>query len=185
MQAIIIAAGMSKRLKPLTDDTPKCMLNVGNKPIIQHQINILRSAGVGGISIITGHCHEKIRIKDKNITYFFNEDYQNNNILESLFYAEEVINGDVIILYSDIIFEKVVVERLFDSSDEISMVVDVNWKYNYIDRRDHPIEEAEAVILSDNYHVLKIGKIVDGEKTEVSGEFIGMMKLCGNGTKKG
>jgi L-glutamine-phosphate cytidylyltransferase len=181
MQAIIIAAGKGKRLSPLTDDTPKCMLHIGDMPIIQHQINTLRSAGVERISIIKGYCQKKIQLKDPDISYFFNEDYQNNNILESLFYAEEAIIGDVIILYSDIIFEKGVVEKLFESSDEISIMVDVDWKNHYVGRRDHPIEEAEAVILGNNGEIQQIGKVINGEKAEVFGEFIGMIKLCGNG----
>ena len=183
MLAIIIAAGKGERLMPLTNDKPKCMLDVGGRPIIQHQVNTLRSAGVDRVAIIKGYQHERVRIKDQNVSSFLNEDYQNNNILESLFYAEEVIKGDVIILYSDIIFEKTVVDKLLKSSDEISIVVDMDWKNNYVDRNDHPIEEAEGVILDDNSKVRQIGKILGGEKSQISGEFIGMMKLCGQGAE--
>jgi choline kinase len=183
MQAIIIAAGLGRRLKPLTDHLPKCMLEIDGKSIIQHQVNTLRSAGVEKIAIIKGYCEEKVQLEGQNLEYFLNSDYKYNNILESLFCAEEVINDEVIILYSDIIFEKSVVERLLKSHNEISIVVDVGWKDNYIDRRDHPLEEAEGVILDDNSQVCQIGKIVEEGKAEVSGEFIGMMKLCGQGSE--
>ena len=183
MQAIIIAAGLGRRLKPLTDHLPKCMLEIDGKSIIQHQVNTLRSAGVERIAIIKGYCEEKVQLEGQNPTYFFNRDYKYNNILESLFYAEEVINDQVIILYSDIIFEKTVVERLLKSHNEISIVIDVDWKNNYVDRRDNPMEDAEGVILDDNSQIRQIGKIIEEGKAEVSGEFIGMMKLRGQGSE--
>jgi choline kinase len=74
-----------------------------------------------------------------------------------------------------------VVEKLLASKEEISIVVDINWKDNYVNRLDHPIEEAESVIFDDNGYVRKIGKSLDVDKSLVSGEFIGMLKLCGQG----
>ena len=183
MRAIIIAAGLGKRLRPLTDSMPKCMLKIGGKSIIQHQVDTLRSAGIDEITIIKGYCQEKVSLEGHNPTYFLNKDYENNNILESLFYAEEAINDEVIILYSDIIFNKTVVDRLLESHNEISIVVDVDWKKNYVDRHDHPLEEAEGVMFDENYHVQQIGKIVEEGKAEVSGEFIGMLKLRGQGSE--
>ena len=181
MKAIIIAAGIGARLKPLTDDKPKCMLELAGKPLIKHQTDILMSLGINDITIIKGYQEEKINFADSNFNYYLNTNYQNNNILESLFYAESEIEGEVIVLYSDILFDKEVVEKLLASNEEISIVVDVNWKTNYVNRRDHPIEEAESVIFDNNGHVRKIGKILDVDKSLVSGEFIGMLKLCGQG----
>jgi len=115
--------------------------------------------------------------------YFLNQDYQNNNILESLFYAEEAINGEVIILYSDIIFEKTIVDQLIESQDEISLVVDADWKNNYVDRDDNPMEAAEFVVLDDDSQVRQVGKIFKGGDISFAGEFIGMMKLKGQGSE--
>ena len=95
---------------------------------------------------------------------------------------EEVINGNIIIAYSDILFESNVVKRLLESDHDISVVVDIDWRGYYVDRKDHPIEEAENVIFNSNNEVVKIGKIVTG-KQEVHGEFIGMMKLTNRGAK--
>jgi L-glutamine-phosphate cytidylyltransferase len=181
MKAIIIAAGIGARLKPFTDDQPKCMLELGGKPLIEHQTDILRSLGISDISIIKGYRQEKIDFSDSNFNYYLNENYRKNNILESLFCAEPEIRGEVVILYSDIIFKMEVVKKLLESKEKISIVVDVNWKTNYVDRRDHPIEEAESVIFDDKGCVRKIGKILDVDKSLVSGEFIGMLKLCGEG----
>ena len=183
MRAIIVAAGLGKRLRPLTDSLPKCMLKIGEKSIIQHQVDILTSLGIEEIVIIKGYCQEKVFLEGQNPTYFINKDYKNNNILESLFYAEKAINGRVIILYSDIIFDREVVKQLIESQDEISLVVDSNWQNNYIDRNDNPMEAAEFVVLGENSKVSQVGKIYREGKVGIAGEFIGMMKLGSQGSK--
>ena len=181
MKAIIIAAGMGKRLMPYTKDRPKCMLEIGKKPLIKHQADILISLGIKEIHVIKGYKQAALDIFKLDFNYYVNENYQNNNILESLFYAEPEINGQVIILYSDIIFNKKVVEKLLESKEEISIVADVDWEKNYIGRRDHPIAEAESVILDGKGYVQKIGKTLGVDKDLISGEFIGMLMLRGNG----
>ena len=85
--------------------------------------------------------------------------------------------------FDDIIFNKTVVQRLIESQNEISLVVDVNWKKNYVDRYDNPMEASEFVVSEDNLRVSKIGKIFKQSKAEIAGEFIGMMKLGSQGSK--
>jgi len=88
------------------------------------------------------------------LNYFYNKDYESNNILNSIFYGEKVINGNIIIAYSDILFESNVVQRLLDSDHDISIVVDIDWRGYYVDREGHPIEEAEKVIFNSNNEVI-------------------------------
>tara|TARA_B100000686_G_scaffold354783_1_gene467197 strand:+ start:4064 stop:4828 length:765 start_codon:yes stop_codon:yes gene_type:complete len=181
MKAIIIAAGRGKRMKKVTEEIPKCLLPIAGRPLMEIQLEILRSLGIFDVNVIKGYKKEKISFPE--VKYFINDDYLNNNILESLFYAEEVIYGEVIIHYCDIIFEKSIVMRLMESDADISIVVDVDWQENYRDRKDHPIDEAENVIFDKNYCVQQIGKIIDGDKYSISGEFIGMVKLSDRGAK--
>ena len=179
-QAIVIAAGMGNRLKHYTEETPKCLLEVGGKTILQRQIDIYRECGINKLAVVRGYKSEKINYP--GIVYFQNDDYQNNNILNSLFYAEDALNGDVIVSYSDIIFEPWVVERLLTSSHDISLVIDVDWRHTYKGRSHHPVTEAESVVLDANNHVAEIGKIVTSKK-DVHGEFIGMLKLSDRGCR--
>lgn len=181
MKAIIIAAGRGKRMNQMTVDLPKCMLPFDGKPLIEIQIDILRSLGIQEIIVVKGYKEEKVLFPD--IDYYINHDYMNNNILESLFCAEAKIAGDVIIHYCDIIFDKKIVKKLLESKDDISLVADVNWKANYVGRKHHPIEEAENVIFDNNYCVEQIGKILEEQKDNASGEFIGMLKLTNSGAK--
>ncbi|MDC0517574.1 helix-turn-helix domain-containing protein [Candidatus Pelagibacter sp.] len=179
-KALIIAAGLGSRLKKHTENLPKCMLDFGGKTLLQRQIDSYKICGVKDISLIRGYKKEKINYK--SIKYFENNDYKNNNILNSIFYAEKVINGNIIISYSDILFDSSVVERTLKSDHDISVVVDIDWRGYYVGRKDHPISEAENVIFNSNNEVEKIGKINTGNE-EVHGEFIGMIKLSNRGTE--
>ena len=156
------------------------MLDFGGKTLLQRQLDAYKKCGIKDISLIRGYKKEKINYK--GIKYFENTDYRNNNILNSIFYAEKIINGNIIISYSDILFDSSVVERTLNSDHDISVVVDIDWRGYYVDRKDHPIEEAENVIFNSNNEVVKIGKIAT-EKLEVHGEFIGMMKLSYRGAE--
>jgi L-glutamine-phosphate cytidylyltransferase len=173
-KTLIVAAGLGSRLKDHTENTPKCMLDFGGKTLLQRQLLSYKKSGVDDISLIRGY--KKNKINYKGIKYFDNNDYKDNNILNSIFYGEEVINGNIIISYSDILFEPFVVKRAMESDHDISVIVDVDWRDYYINRKDHPLSEAENVIFNSNNEVVKIGKIAS-EKEEVHGEFIGMIKL--------
>ena len=179
-KALIIAAGLGSRLKKHTENLPKCMLDFGGKTLLQRQLDSYKKNNISDISLIRGYKKEKINYK--GIKYFENNDYKNNNILNSLFYAEKIINGNIIISYSDILFDPSVVERTLKSDHDISVVVDIDWRGYYVGRKDHPISEAENVIFNSNNEVEKIGKINTG-KEEVHGEFIGMIKLSNRGTE--
>ena len=179
-KALIIAAGLGSRLKKHTENLPKCMLDFGGKTLLQRQLESYKQNGIKDISLVRGYKKEKINYKD--IKYFENKDYKNNNILNSIFYAEKIINGNIIIAYSDILFDSSVVKRLLNSDHDISVVVDIDWRGYYVGRKDHPISEAENVIFNSNNEVEKIGKINKGNQ-EVHGEFIGMIKLSDHGTK--
>tara|TARA_B110000037_G_C17046203_1_gene475779 strand:+ start:80 stop:1201 length:1122 start_codon:yes stop_codon:yes gene_type:complete len=173
-KCLIVAAGLGSRLKRHTENSPKCMLDFGGKTLLQRQLFSYKANGIEEISLIRGYKKNKINYKD--IKYFDNNDYKDNNILNSIFYGEEVLNGDIIISYSDILFEPFVVKRAMQSDHDISVVVDIDWRDYYIDRKDHPLSEAENVIFNSNNEVVKIGKIAS-QKEEVHGEFIGMIKL--------
>ena len=178
VKSIIIAAGLGSRLNKYTESLPKCMLKFGKNTLLEMQLNTFRECGISDISVIRGYKKEKINYEGLN--YFENTDFKNNNILNSLFYADEKISGNVIVSYSDILFDSYVVKRLLESHADISIVVDIDWRGYYVDRQDHPIDEAEKVIFDANNKVIKIGKVITS-KNDVYGEFIGMMKLSSRG----
>jgi len=189
MKGIIIAAGPCKRLRPFTEHLPKCMLKINGKPIVENIMDLFRKNGINDISIVVGHKKEKITYS--NITYFENMNFWDNNVLHSFIFArpklEEAIKTeeDVVVTYSDILFEDTVLRDLLKSKDDIASIIDTDWIDYYEGRTDHPISEAENVIMDKNKRILKIGKDVftDGVQKERHGEFIGLWKFTPNGIK--
>jgi len=189
MKAIIIAAGPSTRLRPITSDRPKCMLKIDGTPIIQNTVELFRNNGIKDISVIRGYKKERINLLD--VTYFENNDFWNNNILHSLMFAraklEEAINTkeELIISYSDIWYNDGVVKKLLEDGHAISAIVDADWMDYYDGRTDHPISEAENVVMGNNKKILKIGKHIFTDKISKNkqGEFIGLWKFNPEGIK--
>ena len=102
VKSLIIAAGLGSRLKKHTENLPKCMLDFGGKTLLQRQLEVYKKNGIKNISLVKGYKKEKINYK--GIRYFENPDYRKNNILNSIFYGEDVMNGNIIISYSDILY---------------------------------------------------------------------------------
>ena len=179
MKAIIVAAGPSNRLLPITNEKPKCLLEVGGQTILGRALGALRENGIENIVVVRGY-HSNL-INYPNITYYQNPNFRNNNILKSLFYAEHEMNDDFIFSYSDILYSKEIVQKLLQSKADIALIVDVNWAQHYEGRDQHPIAEAELVTV-ENGRVVKIGKeVVSPEETH--GEFIGLAKFTKSGAE--
>ncbi len=178
IKAIITAAGLGSRLKGYTEELPKCMLKVGERTILQRQINTFKQNGVDDVHIVRGYKKEMINYPD--IHYHDNDDYKSTNVLGSLLCAKDALEGDVLISYSDILFANHVVERVLQSQHDISVVVDIDWRETYKGRSEHPPSEAENVIFDANNQVVKIGQVIANEM-DVHGEFIGMLKLSPRG----
>ena len=94
--------------------------------------------------------------------------------------ASDKIDGDVLISYSDIIYEEKILNQILDFKSEIGIAVDLDWRKNYKNRTMHPTLEAENVIIQDN-KIIEIRKNIDYKKNV--GEFLGIMKLTALGSK--
>jgi len=189
-RAVIIAAGLGSRLRPLTDELPKCMLKVGNKTLIKHCIDNLQDNGIDNISVVTGYKSEKINFDE--LHYYHNDNYLNNNILHSLMYAREELEKSIkdqaslVISYSDIWYHPSVIKSLLQSKEDINIVVDIHWKSAYEGRTDHPISEAELAVFSQDNKLCAVGKNIinpHDDKNE-NGEFIGLLMMSPVGIKK-
>lgn len=178
IKVIILAGGQGKRLRPLTDDIPKCLVEVFGKSIIEHQIDCLNSCGITDITVITGYRAEKIKIP--NLKYVKNVNYENTNMAYAIFLAEEVLTENVIICYGDIIFEKDVLQKIIDSNEDISVIIDKNWKELWKLRFTEPLDDAESLKLDEDGMIRDIGQNVE-DIEEIEGQFIGLMKFKQNG----
>jgi len=179
MKAIIVAAGPGSRLMPITNEKPKCLLDVGGKTILERALEALGENGVEDIVVVKGYKSHLINYPD--VTYCHNPEFRKNNILRSLFYAEDEMNDDFIFSYSDILYSREIVARLIGSEADVALIVDVNWIQTYEGRDQHPISEAELVKV-ENGKVVKIGKEVV-KPEEAHGEFIGLAKFTKSGAE--
>lgn len=123
MQAIILAAGMGKRLKELTNDSTKCMVKVNGRTMAERTLETLDECGLDRIVIVVGYEGQKLidyvdslGLKTK-VEYVNNEIYDKTNNIYSLYLAKDyLVSDDTLLLESDIVFEKRVIQRLLDNS---------------------------------------------------------------------
>ena len=182
MIGIVIAAGRSKRMGPLGDERPKCMLPVNGRPLLHYTIDRLKEVGCGTIVVIVGYKPEQI-FADECI-FVTNHEYGTNNILHSLMSAGEYLEGDVICSYSDIWCEPEVFKSLKETAGDIVLSVDSGWQDYYEGRTDHPVSEAEKVIYSKMLQPVRIGKTAqpDKEFLRECGEFRGLWRMSPQGS---
>jgi len=180
MKVIILAAGRGTRLSPLTDEKPKCMVKLFGKSLLEWQIGVFRELGIKDISVVTGYKKELISIDD--IKFYHNSNFENTNMVETLFCAEKEINETVIISYGDIIFQKSVVKKLIKSDENFSVIVDRKWRKYWDIRFDNPLDDAESLILDSKNYIKNIGqKTTNLDK--IQGQYIGLMKFKEPATK--
>ena len=121
MHALILAAGMGKRLGELTADRTKGMVEVFGKPILCRMLEQLEKIGIRRVTIVTGYCADSLKEKvgtacgNLTVEYIDNPIYDKTNNIYSLYLAKEVLlEDDTILLESDLVFEDAVLTRLID-----------------------------------------------------------------------
>jgi choline kinase len=181
MRAIIIGAGRGQRLMPTTADTPKCFAEVGGRRILDWTLAALRTGGVEDIAFVGGYQIDKVRAAYPELTFRHNTDWANNNILASLFHAEDLMDGPFLCAYSDILFTPAVARLAVASSDDMTLVVDTDWTKRYEERTEHPPDDAEKVVV-DGGRVTRISRDIDTELAH--GEYIGVAAFSAAGAAK-
>lgn len=125
MRALILAAGIGSRLHPLTNNVPKCLVAAGEKPLIQHQIDALRSCGVEDIVLVVGYQGPQVRERlGSSVRYIENQAFRTTNSIFSLYLAREELNTDLVLFNCDILFHKSVLRRLLDAPFANAVAVD-------------------------------------------------------------
>ena len=178
MRAIIIAAGRGRRLMPTTADTPKCFAQIQGKRMLDWGLEAFEANGIRNICFIGGYQIDKVRADYPHFTFRHNDSWENNNILASLMYAEDLMNEPFICSYSDILFTADVVKELLASKADIALSVDTRWLERYVHRTNHPPDDAEKVTVF-NGHATRVHRGI--EPTEAHGEFTGLVKFSAAG----
>lgn len=175
MKAVILAAGTASRLRPLTASTPKCLLKVNGKTLLERTLDNFISNGITDFLIVAGYLQEMIidfvkkNYPNLNVKFLYNKDYATTNNIYSLFLAEDfACCNDFILSDSDILFSKDIIAALL--ADKNPDVLAMN---------RHELGEEEIKIISDNErNVLEISKVCSIEKAV--GESVGLEKMSAN-----
>ncbi|MFA6432629.1 MAG: phosphocholine cytidylyltransferase family protein [Candidatus Paceibacterota bacterium] len=176
MKAIILAAGMGKRLGKYTANLPKGMLSFRGETLIERQVRTLRSCGIKDISIVTGYEAKKITIPD--VKYYHNKRYAETNMVESLFCAEKELKGDVLIAYSDIIYEDRVIKQMIESLADIGVAADEDYQGYWKARLDNETDDLESLVVASG-QIIELGVPCGPDKAAL--RYVGLIKLSSKG----
>jgi len=178
MHAIILAAGRGSRLHPYTADCPKCLTQLGGITLIERQLDSLRENGIHDITIVTGYLSEQLQLP--GTSQITNAAWDRTNMVESLFAAEGVFGDDLIVSYSDIVYEPRVLGELISSTSDVSVIVDKSWKTYWEFRFYDPLNDAESLKMTDTNLITDIGNKVKSIN-EIEAQYIGLMRFKGKG----
>ncbi len=178
MQALILAAGMGKRLKALTKENTKCMIKVNGETIIERMLSQLDGLGLSKIVIVTGYEGEKLvefvsELEiDTPLEYIHNEIYYQTNNIYSLYLAKDrLLAEDTLLLESDLVFENAAINKIIDNpypnlalvakfeSWMDGTVVEIDEENNiksFIDRKGFEFEKRETYFKTVN--IYKFGR---------------------------
>ena len=171
MKAFILAAGVSRRLYPHTYDIPKCLLEVGGKPIIHYQLDALKNLGVTDITMIVGYHREMLMMNveknfpDLNFNFVINHHYFETNTAYSIHIGRDKLDSQVLLMNADVIYPKTLLEKVFISNYKTVLAVDI---------KSCGKEEVKVIDGGQN-KIVAIGK--DLIEEQCLGEFIGVAKL--------
>ena len=162
MQAVILAAGKGTRMG--IKDAPKCLLKIGNKSIIEHQVNYLRNIGCKKILVVTGYNSNKIKnTLGNSVEYIFNKNFENSNNMYSLWKARDFIDDEFICIYGDLFFHNKILEKCVASDGDMVLVVERN------------LRDETMRVKIENKKIVQVNKKIDSKNTD--GNFIGMVKF--------
>ncbi len=179
-RAILIAAGRGKRLGTHTDEVPKCMVEVGSRPILGWVWEAFRRAGIEELVVIRGYrgdvLESFVRTLVPRVEFVDNREWQTNNVLLSLACARPFLDQPCLLSYSDIIFTPAVARAAVESPAEIGLVIDREFRTIYDGRTEHPLDEGEVSDLMPDGTIARVGKRALSPADAV-GEYIGLTRL--------
>jgi choline kinase len=172
MKAIILAAGIASRLRPLTDTMPKCLLRIGERCLLQRCFDALLANGLKEFVVVTGYRQQQIcdfltaHYPAVDITFIYNERYEQTNNIYSLWLTRPYTQGqDVLLLDSDIVFDPQIVARLLACGQADALA---------LNRHELGEEEIKVIVDADN-RVTEISKVCSIQ--QAIGESIGIEKM--------
>ena len=165
---------MASRLRPLTENTPKCLLKVGEKCLLQRSIDALTSNGIRDFVIVTGYLHEMIETfvaeqygDNINVKFIHNDVFDSTNNIYSLWLARPEAEGqEILLLDSDLLYDPRIITKVMESdADNVLTLI----------RHELGEEEMKVVLDRENGTIIEISKTCN--PADAAGESLGIEKM--------
>lgn len=181
MKVIILAAGQGTRLRPYTDDKPKCMVALKGKPLLHHQLEALAHCGVQQADIALAAGYLQAALIAPGIVQYRNEHYASTNMVGTLFAAQDFMQAgeDLIISYGDIVYRPEVFEKLLATEGDVVVAADLDWYDLWKMRMDNPLDDAETFKMDADSRVRELGK-KPNNRADAQAQYIGLIKISGH-----
>lgn len=178
MKAIILSAGQGKRLLPLTAETPKAALQIGERSLLEWQLTEMSNTAVDEIVVVTGfgasHIDQIVLNYDPaKVKTLFNPFYKNCDNLGTCWIARSEMNKPFLIINGDTLFESSVLNRLLGQDTRLPITLTCDRKNSY--------DSDDMKIIDKNGAISRVGKKLPTNK--VTGESIGLVKFDWVGAK--
>ena len=172
-RAIILAAGVGSRLRPLTDDRPKCLLEVGGRMIVDHQLDTLGRYGITDVIVVVGYCGDQIRRHlGGRVRYIDNDRYERTNSLYSLWLARDELVSGTLILNSDVLAPPLLFAQLLEAPALDAILVE----------QGDAFEAEDMKVMLEGSHVVDFGKDLPPERAHAHN--VGVAKFSAEGASR-
>lgn len=181
LRVIILAAGQGTRLRPHTNDKPKCMVELCGKSLVDYQLDAFKQAGVSDITVIAGYQEDKL-VRD-GVRKILNPEYASTNMVSTLMCAKALFDGscDVLITYGDIVYEQRILDAILAAEGDVCLTIDKEWKRLWSLRMENPLDDAETLKL-DGDLIKELGK-KPNSYDEIQGQYMGLIKVSADKAK--
>ena len=165
-QAVIVAAGLGRRLKPYTDDRPKALIEINGASMIRNSIDIMLDSGVEEIIVVVGYKKEMIEnhLRDYPVRFVHNPFYAITNNMASLWFAAPMLKGGFLYAHSDLVYDPLLMHSVVNSQYENALLVE-----------EKRCGEEEMKVIAHDGMLVESGKLLD--PTNCVGEWTGIARF--------
>jgi L-glutamine-phosphate cytidylyltransferase len=179
MKAIILAAGRGSRMKNLTEERPKCLVQLHGKALLDFQLEALLGAGITEIGIVTGYKRELLT--NRGLVEYYNSRWAETDMVSSLACAQVWLKDEpCIVTYSDIFYSSAAVNSLMTCTASLAVTYDPNWLQLWTRRFGNPLLDAETFRLTSENNLAEIGN-KPTSVDEVQGQYMGLLRFTPEG----
>jgi len=169
--AVILAAGRGRRLASMGWDDPKCLLEFGDRTLLERMLDALRAHGIRQVAIVVGYRRERVEAcaarTGLDCTFVANEAFETTNTIHSLWLARARLGRDFLYFNADVLFDAAIVGRLLAGPDG-ALAVEAGTCG----------DEEVKVMVDDADRIIRIGKALPPR--DCLGEFIGIARFAGS-----